>query len=250
VADKYHSVERRIAVLRIELFANLSHRLAQISRRHHVRLPGRIAVEPELKVLPQLRIRPQIVEHGRPSHWRRQEAMHHHHRDFPRLVRLKRIEALLAIQLVAAEETKEFQVAEVGVGKEVSERRREIAFQRNPPPTDFDHLDRQWIVEFKRPAAMSAKVSESAFEAEERGHRETDIARIPQWSKGPFAPKWRRWLGPCAHERHAEPVPTILILQADNLVVAAEEQGTELLRPPAEAVLHDAQLETQPVRRR
>src|SRR5207237_10026045 len=64
VADENHGVQSRILMLGIDLAAQLCQCLAEVGGAAEVWLRGRREVKPELEMLAQLRIGPQIVAHG------------------------------------------------------------------------------------------------------------------------------------------------------------------------------------------
>ena len=79
--------------------------LAQLRGSDPKRLPGGIEVEPELVVIANLGIAPQVVEHLHPGNQAGPEPVDHQHGDLVGIVRLQHVQALDVLRAFAIQQT-------------------------------------------------------------------------------------------------------------------------------------------------
>ena len=172
--------------------------------------------------------------------------MYQHHRNLAGLVGGQHADAGLPADVVAAHETDNVRdVAEIAVGEEVGQRRRQIGLQRHDLAGRLDGLRGQRIVQFEPAAALRAEVGQAAFKAEKGGGREARLTRIEGMGRVRSVGDG----GARGDERHTQAVAAVLVGQADGLVVGADEQLAELLRLPGEAGVDHREREALAVRR-
>jgi hypothetical protein len=229
--DQHHVIQRGVAVMRVELFTHLCQSGAQLRRRLQVRIAGRIQVEPELEVLADLGIGPQIVEHRQPGQRRRQQTVNHQHRDLAPLIRLERVDAALALHLFGPQEARVTHLLQIAARQEVSQRRGQVGLQRHLPASDADPLHLQRVVELQHAGAVFVQVGNTAFETEERRDRKRHLAGKQER----LAPRHFAGRG---HQGHAQAIAAIVIGETDNLVIAAETEVAHVRSAWQGMVLH------------
>src|SRR5207237_2215762 len=97
------------------------------------------------------------------------------------------------------------------------------------------------IVHLDAACAPGPQVGHGFRETEEGRHREIHLARIEYML-------WRRGRSHMrADKRHAEAVAMVLIIQAIDAKIGAEQQGTKFFRSPGEAVVRHRKREALPI---
>ena len=104
------------------------------------RLARGIQVEPELVVLADLRVAPQVVEHFHPRDRARPQAVDHHDGDLVGVERLEHVQAGGLLGLFGVEQAERWRAVfvERRLAEEVGQRRAEVGFQRGARAVGVD----------------------------------------------------------------------------------------------------------------